>query len=249
MSHEMPKSRQIYEGKAKVLFEGPEPGTLIQYFKDDTTAFNAEKHEIMNGKGLLNLRISEYIFSRLEQSGVPTHFIETLSPRAQLVRQAEIIPLEVVMRNVVAGSLVKRLGLQEGEALPRPLVEFYYKDDALGDPLISEDHIAVFGWCSADELAEIVALARKINDCMVEIFEGVGIRLVDFKLEFGRVPDGDGQKIVLADEISPDSCRLWDMDSNEKMDKDRFRQNLGGMVDAYQQVAERLGLTSDINDN
>jgi phosphoribosylaminoimidazole-succinocarboxamide synthase len=245
----MSQRRQIYEGKAKVLFEGPETGTLIQYFKDDTTAFNAEKHEIMDGKGVLNARISEYIFSQLEASGVPTHFIETLSPREQLVRQAEIIPLEVVMRNVVAGSLVKRLGLTEGETLPRPLVEFYYKDDALGDPLISEDHIAVFGWCSADELAEIVTLARQINDRMVEIFAAVGIRLVDFKLEFGRVADGAGQKIVLADEISPDSCRLWDIESNEKMDKDRFRQNLGGMVDAYQQVAERLGLTSDINDN
>jgi phosphoribosylaminoimidazole-succinocarboxamide synthase len=245
----MSQRRQIYEGKAKVLFEGPETGTLIQYFKDDTTAFNAEKHEIMDGKGVLNARISEYIFSQLEASGVPTHFIETLSPREQLVRQAEIIPLEVVVRNVAAGSLVKRLGLTEGETLPRPLVEFYYKDDALGDPLISEDHIAVFGWCSADELAEIVTLARQINDRMVEIFAAVGIRLVDFKLEFGRVADGAGQKIVLADEISPDSCRLWDIESNEKMDKDRFRQNLGGMVDAYQQVAERLGLTSDINDN
>jgi phosphoribosylaminoimidazole-succinocarboxamide synthase len=245
----MSQRRQIYEGKAKVLFEGPETGTLIQYFKDDTTAFNAEKHEIMDGKGVLNARISEYIFSQLEASGVPTHFIETLSPREQLVRQAEIIPLEVVMRNVAAGSLMKRLGLTEGETLPRPLVEFYYKDDALGDPLISEDHIAVFGWCSADELAEIVTLARQINDRMVEIFAAVGIRLVDFKLEFGRVADGAGQKIVLADEISPDSCRLWDIESNEKMDKDRFRQNLGGMVDAYQQVAERLGLTSDINDN
>jgi phosphoribosylaminoimidazole-succinocarboxamide synthase len=245
----MSQRRQIYEGKAKVLFEGPETGTLIQYFKDDTTAFNAEKHEIMDGKGVLNARISEYIFSQLEASGVPTHFIETLSPREQLVRQAEIIPLEVVMRNVAAGSLVKRLGLTEGETLPRPLVEFYYKDDALGDPLISEDHIAVFGWCSADELAEIVTLARQINDRMVEIFAAVGIRLVDFKLEFGRVADGAGQKIVLADEISPDSCRLWDIESNEKMDKDRFRQNLGGLVDAYQQVAERLGLTSDINDN
>ena len=245
----MSQRRQIYEGKAKVLFEGPETGTLIQYFKDDTTAFNAEKHEIMDGKGVLNARISEYIFSQLEASGVPTHFIETLSPREQLVRQAEIIPLEVVMRNVAAGSLVKRLGLTEGETLPRPLVEFYYKDDALGDPLISEDHIAVFGWCSADELAEIVTLARQINDRMVEIFAAVGIRLVDFKLEFGRVADGAGQKIVLADENSPDSCRLWDIESNEKMDKDRFRQNLGGLVDAYQQVAERLGLTSDINDN
>ncbi|MEL0151182.1 MAG: phosphoribosylaminoimidazolesuccinocarboxamide synthase [Rhodobiaceae bacterium] len=244
----MPKGRRIYEGKAKVLFEGPEDGTLVQYFKDDTTAFNAEKHEIMSGKGILNLRISEFIFAELEKIGVPTHFIKTLSPRQQLIRAAEIIPLEVVMRNVAAGSLVKRLGLNEGDTLPRPLVEFYYKDDALGDPLISEDHIAVFGWCTADDLAEIVTLAKKINQRMVEIFANVGIRLVDFKLEFGRVKNGNDTSIVLADEISPDSCRLWDIDSNEKMDKDRFRQNLGGMVDAYQQVAERLGLMSNIEE-
>lgn len=248
MSNDMPTGRRIYEGKAKILFEGTEAGTLVQYFKDDTTAFNAEKHEIMSGKGILNLRISEFIFAELEKVGVPTHFIETLSPRQQLVREAEIIPLEVVMRNVAAGSLVKRLGLTEGDTLPRPLVEFYYKDDALGDPLISEDHIAVFDWCSEAELAEIVALARKINQRMCEIFEAAGIRLVDFKLEFGRVRDGDTTRIVLADEISPDSCRLWDIASNEKMDKDRFRQDLGGMVDAYQQVAERLGLGSEINE-
>ena len=248
MSNDMPTGRRIYEGKAKILFEGTEAGTLVQYFKDDTTAFNAEKHEIMSGKGILNLRISEFIFAELEKVGVPTHFIETLSPRQQLVREAEIIPLEVVMRNVAAGSLVKRLCLTEGDTLPRPRVEFYYKDDALGDPLISEDHIAVFDWCSEAELAEIVALARKINQRMCEIFEAAGIRLVDFKLEFGRVRDGDTTRIVLADEISPDSCRLWDIASNEKMDKDRFRQDLGGMVDAYQQVAERLGLGSEINE-
>ena len=248
MSHDMPTGRRIYEGKAKVLFEGPEDGTLVQYFKDDTTAFNAEKHEIMLGKGILNLRISEFIFAELEKIGVPTHFIETINPRQQLIRAAEIIPLEVVMRNVAAGSLVKRLGLSEGDALPRPLVEFYYKDDALGDPLISEDHIAVFDWCSAEELAEIVTLAKRINQRMVEIFADVGIRLVDFKLEFGRVNSDGGTRIVLADEISPDSCRLWDVASNEKMDKDRFRQNLGGMVDAYQQVAERLGLMSNIEE-
>ena len=248
MSHDMPTGRRIYEGKAKVLFEGPEDGTLVQYFKDDTTAFNAEKHEIMTGKGILNLRISEFIFAELEKIGVPTHFIERINPRQQLIRAAEIIPLEVVMRNIAAGSLVKRLGLNEGDTLPRPLVEFYYKDDALGDPLISEDHIAVFGWCSAEELAEIITLAKKINQRMIEIFADVGIRLVDFKLEFGRVKSDDGIRIVLADEISPDSCRLWDIDSNEKMDKDRFRQDLGGMVDAYQQVAERLGLMSNIEE-
>tara|TARA_B100000925_G_C21935185_1_gene442064 strand:- start:223 stop:972 length:750 start_codon:yes stop_codon:yes gene_type:complete len=248
MSHDMPTGRRIYEGKAKVLFEGPEDGTLVQYFKDDTTAFNAEKHEIMVGKGILNLRISEFIFAELEKIGVPTHFIETINPRQQLIRAAEIIPLEVVIRNIVAGSLVKRLGVTEGDVLPRPLVEFYYKDDTLGDPLISEDHIAVFNLCSAEELTEIVTLAKQINQRMIEVFADVGIRLVDFKLEFGRVKSNDGTRIVLADEISPDSCRLWDFVSNEKMDKDRFRQNLGGMVDAYQQVAERLGLMSNIEE-
>ncbi len=242
----MSKRRRIYEGKAKVLFEGPEPGTLVQYFKDDTTAFNAEKHEVLDGKGVLNLRISEYIFTQLEAIGVPTHFIKTLNMREQLIRQAEIIPLEVVVRNVAAGSLVKRLGLTEGDTLPHPLVEYYYKDDDLGDPMISEGHIAVFGWCGPQELDEIVSMAVRINDYMSGMFQAVGIKLVDFKLEFGRVWDGEQQRIVLADEISPDSCRLWDTQSNEKMDKDRFRQDLGGMVEAYQEVARRLGLLTDI---
>ena len=241
----MSKRRRIYEGKAKILYEGPEPGTLVQHFKDDATAFNAEKHEVFEGKGVLNHRISEYIFMRLAEIGIPTHFIKSLNMREQLVREAEIIPLEVVVRNVAAGSLVKRLGLTEGDVLPRPLVEFYYKDDALGDPMISEDHIAVFGWAGPHEMDEIVAMARRINVFMSGLFQGVGIKLVDFKLEFGRVWQGEVQRIVLADEISPDSCRLWDISSGEKLDKDRFRQNLGGMIDAYQDVARRLGLLSD----
>ena len=241
----MSKRRRIYEGKAKILYEGPEPGTLVQHFKDDATAFNAEKHEVFEGKGVLNHRISEYIFMRLAEIGIPTHFIKSLNMREQLVREAEIIPLEVVVRNVAAGSLVKRLGLTEGDVLPRPLVEFYYKDDALGDPMISEDHIAVFGWAGPHEMDEIVAMALRINDFMSGLFQSVGIKLVDFKLEFGRVWQGEVQRIVLADEISPDSCRLWDISSGEKLDKDRFRQNLGGMIDAYQDVARRLGLLSD----
>ena len=241
----MSKRRRIYEGKAKILYEGPEPGTLVQHFKDDATAFNAEKHEVFEGKGVLNHRISEYIFQRLSDIGIPTHFIKSLNMREQLVREAEIIPLEVVVRNVAAGSLVKRLGLKEGDVLPRPLVEFYYKDDALGDPMISEDHIAVFGWAGPQEMDEIVAMALRINDFMSGLFQGVGIKLVDFKLEFGRVWEGEVQRVVLADEISPDSCRLWDTSSGEKLDKDRFRQNLGGMINAYQDVARRLGLLSD----
>ena len=240
----MSKRRRIYEGKAKVLYEGPEPGTLVQHFKDDATAFNAEKHEVIEGKGVLNNRISEYIFLQLAQIGIQTHFIKALNMREQLIREAEIVPLEVVIRNIAAGSLVKRLGLKEGEPLPRPLIEFYYKDDALGDPLISEDHIAVFGWATQNELDEIMSVAVRINDFLIGLFAGAGIRLVDFKLEFGRVWEGDVQRIILADEISPDNCRLWDANSNEKLDKDRFRQDLGGLVDAYQEVARRLGIFS-----
>ncbi|MGB1117650.1 MAG: phosphoribosylaminoimidazolesuccinocarboxamide synthase [Parvibaculales bacterium] len=240
----MSKRRRIYEGKAKVLYEGPEPGTLVQHFKDDATAFNAEKKEVIEGKGVLNNRISEYIFLQLAQIGIQTHFIKALNMREQLIREAEIVPLEVVIRNVAAGSLVKRLGLKEGEPLPRPLIEFYYKDDALGDPLISEDHIAVFGWATQNELDEIMTVAVRINDFLIGLFAGAGIRLVDFKLEFGRVWEGDVQRIILADEISPDNCRLWDVNSNEKLDKDRFRQDLGGLVDAYQEVARRLGIFS-----
>ena len=240
----MSKRRRIYEGKAKVLYEGPEPGTLVQHFKDDATAFNAEKKEVIEGKGVLNNRISEYIFLQLAQIGIQTHFIKALNMREQLIREAEIVPLEVVIRNVAAGSLVKRLGLKEGEPLPRPLIEFYYKDDALGDPLISEDHIAVFGWATQNELDEIMTVAVRINDFLIGLFAGAGIRLVDFKLEFGRVWEGDVQRIILADEISPDNCRLWDINSNEKLDKDRFRQDLGGLVDAYQEVARRLGIFS-----
>ena len=240
----MSKRRRIYEGKAKVLYEGPEPGTLVQHFKDDATAFNAEKHDVIEGKGVLNNRISEYIFLQLAQLGIQTHFIKALNMREQLIREAEIVPLEVVIRNVAAGSLVKRLGLKEGEPLPRPLIEFYYKDDALGDPLISEDHIAVFGWATQNELDEIMTIAVRINDFLIGLFAGAGIRLVDFKLEFGRVWEGDVQRIILADEISPDNCRLWDINSNEKLDKDRFRQDLGGLIDAYQEVARRLGIFS-----
>ena len=238
----MSKRRRIYEGKAKVLYEGPEPGTLVQHFKDDATAFNAEKHDVIEGKGVLNNRISEYIFLQLAQLGIQTHFIKALNMREQLIREAEIVPLEVVIRNVAAGSLVKRLGLKEGEPLPRPLIEFYYKDDALGDPLVSEDHIAVFGWATQIELDEIMTTAVRINDFLIGLFAGAGIRLVDFKLEFGRVWEGEVQRIILADEISPDNCRLWDINSKEKLDKDRFRQDLGGLVDAYQEVARRLGI-------
>jgi phosphoribosylaminoimidazole-succinocarboxamide synthase len=241
----MNRRRKIYEGKAKILYEGPEPGTLIQHFKDDATAFNNKKHAIIEGKGALNNRISEYVFVKLEEIGVPTHFLKRINMREQLIRHCEIVPLEVVVRNVAAGSLATRLGLEEGTALPRSIIEFYYKNDKLNDPMVSEEHITAFGWANAQELDEIMALALRINDFMTGLFLGVGIRLVDFKVEFGRLFDGDMQRIVLADEISPDSCRLWDVESKEKLDKDRFRRDMGGLIEAYQEVARRLGLLTD----
>jgi phosphoribosylaminoimidazole-succinocarboxamide synthase len=241
----MTRRRRIYEGKGKVLYEGPEPGTLIQHFKDDATAFNAKKHEVIDGKGVLNNRISEYIFTHLNAIGVPTHFIRRLNMREQLIREVEIIPLEVVVRNVAAGSLATRLGLEEGMQLPRSIIEFYYKNDKLNDPMVSEEHITAFGWATPQELDDIMALAIRINDFLTGIFLGVGIRLVDFKIETGRLYEGDMMRIILADEISPDSCRLWDMKSNEKMDKDRFRKDMGGLIEAYSEVARRLGVMSE----
>ena len=238
----MNRRRRIYEGKAKVLYEGPEPGTLIQHFKDDATAFNAKKHALIEGKGVLNNRISEYIFLRLGEIGVPTHFMRRLNMREQLIREVEIVPLEVVVRNVAAGSLSQRLGLEEATPLPRSIIEFYYKNDALNDPLVSEEHITAFNWASAQEIDDMMSMAIRINDFLTGLFLGIGIRLVDFKLEFGRLYEGEMVRTVLADEISPDSCRLWDIQSNEKMDKDRFRRDLGNVEEAYREVARRLGI-------
>ncbi len=241
----MTRRRMIYEGKAKILYEGPEPGTLVAHFKDDATAYNNEKHAVIDGKGVLNNRISEYIMGQLNHIGVPTHFIRRLNMREQLIRAVEIIPVEVVVRNVAAGSLSKRLGLEEGTPLPRSIIEFYYKNDELGDPLVSEEHITAFGWASPQDIDDMMALSLRINDFLVGLFMGVKIRLVDFKIEFGRIFEGDMMRIILADEISPDSCRLWDMTTNEKLDKDRFRRDLGGLTEAYQEVARRLGLLNE----
>ena len=241
----MNKRRRVYEGKAKVLYEGPEPGTLIQHFKDDATAFNNKKHALIEGKGVLNNRISEYIFLKLGEIGVPTHFMRRLNMREQLIREVEIIPLEVVVRNVAAGSLAQRLGLEEGKPLPRSIIEFYYKNDELGDPMVTEEHITAFGWATPQEIDEIMALALRINDFLVGLFLGIGIRLVDFKIEFGRQWDNEQMRIVLADEISPDCCRLWDVATSDKLDKDRFRRDLGGVLEAYQEVARRLGVLTE----
>lgn len=240
------RRKMLYDGKAKTIFEGPEPGTVIQYFKDDATAGNGAKHDVISGKGVLNNRISAHIMTRLESMGIPTHFLKCMNMREQLVRQVEIIPLEVVVRNVAAGSLVKKLGMKEGTFLNYPLVEFYYKKDELNDPMVSENHILNMGWADPYELEEMVSMAWRVNDYLSGLFSGIGIRLVDFKLEFGRLyGEYDEVYILLADEISPDNCRLWDEKTGEKLDKDRFRQDLGGLIEAYQDVAKRLGLIPD----
>jgi len=241
----MKRRRRVYEGKAKIMFEGPEPGTLVQFFKDDATAFNKRKQEVIDGKGVLNNRISEHIFLNLNRMGIPTHFIRRLNMREQLVREVEIIPLEVVVRNVAAGSLSKRLGIEEGTVLPRSIIEFYYKSDELDDPFVSEEHVTAFGWANPQEIDDMMALAIRVNDFLSGLFMGVGIQLVDFKIECGRLWEGDMMRIVVADEISPDSCRLWDAQTRDKLDKDRFRQDLGGMLEAYQEVARRLGVLVD----
>jgi len=214
----MSRRRMIYEGKAKILYEGPEPHLLIQYFKDDATAFNAEKKAVLDGKGVLNNRISEYVMTRLGEIGIPHHFVKRLNMREQLIKKVEIIPLEVIVRNVAAGTMAKRLG---------------------------EEHISAFGWATQAEMDDMVSLALRINDYMCGLFAAVGIRLVDFKLEFGRLFEKDMVRTVLADEISPDSCRLWDMETNKKLDKDRFRRDLGDVTEAYSEVARRTGIISD----
>ena len=239
----MSRRRRIYEGKAKILFEGPEPGTLVQYFKDDASAFNSKKTGTITGKGVLNNRISEYLMVKLGEIGVPTHFVRRLNMREQLVREVEIIPIEVAVRNVAAGSLAKRFNLTEGMQLPRSIVEYYYKADELDDPLVSEEHITAFGWATPHDLDDMLALALRINDFLTGLFLGVNLKLVDFKVEFGRLYEENGDmRVVLADEISPDSCRLWDIETNKKLDKDRFRHDMGGVEEAYQEVARRLGI-------
>jgi phosphoribosylaminoimidazole-succinocarboxamide synthase len=231
----------LYEGKAKTIFEGPTANTVIQYFKDDATANNAEKHSIINGKGVLNNSISDFLMRKIHEIGIPTHYIKKLNMREQLVKKVEIIPVEFVVRNIAAGSIVKRLGLKEGEVFPNPLIEYYLKRDDLGDPLINEDHIVNFNWGTREELEEMQEYGLRINDFLRGLFLGIGLKLVDFKIEFGRYfSEEDGTELLLADEISPDNCRLWDIKTNNKFDKDLFRQDIGGLKEAYQEVAERL---------
>ena len=238
----MNKGKKLYEGKAKIIYEGPEKGTAIQHFKDHATAFNNLKKSTVEGKGVLNNRISEHILNNLNQIGIKTHLIKRLNMREQLIKLVEIIPVEFIVRNIATGSLTKKLGIPDGTVLSKPLVEYSYKNDDLGDPLVAKEHIIEFNWATESEINLIKNQCLRINDFMQGMFRGVGIKLVDFKLEFGRIYVNEKKEIILADEISPDTCRLWDVVSEKKLDKDRFRKDLGNIVQAYQEVARRLGI-------
>ncbi|HLF17607.1 MAG TPA: phosphoribosylaminoimidazolesuccinocarboxamide synthase [Candidatus Omnitrophota bacterium] len=232
----MKKGKQIYEGKAKILYETDEPDLLIQYFKDDATAFNAQKKGTVHDKGIMNNKISTKIFEFLQAQGIPTHFVKYLSDREMLVKRVQIVQVEVVLRNRAAGSLCRLLGLPEGLVLKMPILEFCYKRDDLGDPLINEYHIKALGLANESEIAKISEYTMKINDLMSRFFKNLNLELIDFKLEFGRYKG----EIILADEISPDTCRLWEIGTGKKLDKDRFRHDLGNIEEAYQEVLSRV---------
>ena len=240
----MNKGKKLYEGKAKILYETKDKDLIIQHFKDDATAFNNLKKTSVEGKGVLNNRISEYILTNLAQCGIKTHFIKRLNMREQLIKKAEIFPIEFIVRNIATGSLTKRLGIPEGTVLEKPLLEYCLKKDELNDPLISKEHIFSFGWATENEIKTIDKMTLRINDLLVGMFRGIGIKLVDFKIEYGKTwnKDLDRNEIVLADEISPDTCRLWDSKTEKKLDKDRFRKDLGNIIQGYQEVARRLGI-------
>jgi len=236
------KKKKLYEGKAKILYSTDSSYTVIQHFKDEATAFNAKKKETIEGKGVLNNFLSEFFMQKLNSINIPTHFIKRLNMREQLVEKCEIIPLEVVVRNIASGSLSKRLGIEEGTRLPRPLVEFYYKDDSLNDPLVTESQISTFEWASESDLGEIFEIALRTNDFLCGLLLGVDLTLVDFKIEIGRSHRSEGEKLVIADEISPDTCRLWDSNTKRRLDKDVFRLNKGSIAVAYTEVANRFDL-------
>ena len=240
----MNKGKKIYEGKAKIIYETNEKDLVIQHFKDDATAFNALKKANIEGKGVLNNRISEYLLNSLSQCGIQTHLLKRLNMREQLIKKAEIVPIEFIVRNIATGSLSKRLGISEGTVLDKPLLEYYLKNDELGDPIITKEHIYAFEWATKKEIEIIDKMSLRINDLLQGVFRGIGIKLVDFKIEYGRVWNSNKEinEIILADEISPDTCRLWDIKTDKKLDKDRFRKDLGNLIEAYQDVARRLGI-------
>ena len=243
----MKKGKKIYEGKAKIIFASADKNLIIQHFKDDATAFNNQKKANIEGKGILNNRISEHILSALKDAGIENHLVKRLNMREQLVEMVDIVPIEFIVRNIVTGSLTKRLGIEDGTVLSKPLLEFCYKNDELGDPLVAREHIDAFGWSTLSEINLITEQCLRINDFLQGMFRAINIKLVDFKLEFGkRKSDG---KIILADEISPDTCRLWDADTEKKLDKDRFRKDLGNIIEAYQEVARRLGILHEQTNN
>ncbi len=238
----MKKGKKLYEGKAKIIYATSDKNLVIQYFKDDATAFNNLKKTTIEGKGVLNNRISEHILNNLSQIGIKNHLVKRLNMREQIIKFVEIIPIEFIVRNVATGSITKRLGIEDGTVLKHPLLEFCLKDDELGDPLIAEEHILAFDWATKHELEKVKKMILRINDFMIGMFRGVGIKLIDFKLEFGRFKSNGKTEIILADEISPDTCRLWDSITDKKLDKDRFRKNLGDLIPAYTEVAKRLGI-------
>ena len=243
----MKKGKKLYEGKAKIIYATSDKDLVIQYFKDDATAFNNLKKSSIEGKGVLNNRISEHILTNLSQIGIKNHLVKRLNMREQVIKFVEIIPIEFIVRNVATGSLTKRLGIEDGTVLKEPLIEYCLKDDKLGDPLIAEEHILTFDWASKKEIEKVKKMILRINDFMIGMFRGVGIKLVDFKLEFGRTKVNDKKEVILADEISPDTCRLWDALTEKKLDKDRFRKNLGGLIPAYTEVAKRLGIFYELS--
>jgi len=238
----MKKGKKLYEGKAKIIYATSDKNLVIQYFKDDATAFNNLKKSKIEGKGVLNNRISEHILTNLGQIGIKNHLVKRLNMREQIIKFVEIIPIEFIVRNVATGSITKRLGIEDGTILKEPLLEYCLKDDKLGDPLIAEEHILVFDWASKQELEKVKKMILRINDFMIGMFRGVGIKLIDFKLEFGRIKINGQSEVILADEISPDTCRLWDSVTDKKLDKDRFRKDLGDLIPAYTEVAKRLGI-------
>ena len=234
---EIQQKEMMYEGKAKRLYATDDPNLAIIEYKDSFTAFNGEKRAEMSGKGRLNNLISAEIFEYLKENDVPLHFVSRIDELRQVAARVKILPLEVVVRNITTGSIVKRLGVEEGKKLPRPLLEFYYKDDALGDPIVTEDHALLFGWATEDDLFEIKKITLRVNDLLTNLFAPLGIVLVDFKLEFGKDASG---KLLLADEISPDTCRFWDSSTGDRLDKDRFRKDLGNVLGAYEEIWRRL---------
>ena len=238
----MKKGKKLYEGKAKIIYSCSEKSLVIQHFKDDATAFNNQKRSVIDGKGILNNRISEHILTCLAQAGIKNHLVKRINMREQLIKHVNIVPIEFIVRNIATGSLTKRLGIEDGTVLNEPLIEYCLKNDELGDPLISKEHIYAFNWATKKEIEKIDKQLHRINDFLVGMFRGIGIKLVDFKVEFGRLKNSNKNEIILADEISPDTCRLWDTNTEKKLDKDRFRKNLGNLIEAYQDVARRLGI-------